>query len=58
MDFSQLADQAERVANDAPDERFAASWRQIAKGFRELERLRAGFAQPEWWRDREHRIGH
>jgi hypothetical protein len=49
-EYAALAEQAERLEQEAPDRRIAGSWRQIASGFRELARLRA--ASVRRWRDR------
>ena len=44
-EYDRLAEQADRLAKVAPDGRFATSWQRIARGFRELARLRVGFAR-------------
>lgn len=57
-EYDQLAEQADRLANVAPDGRFAASWRRIAKGFRALARLRVGFARAAARQQSQERADH
>lgn len=40
-EYAILADQAQRLSDEAPDRHFAESWRLIASGFRQLSRLHA-----------------
>jgi hypothetical protein len=48
-EYAALADQADRLGDQAMDRRIAGSWHRIASGFRELARLR-GAARRIWQR--------